>query len=167
MISIYVMRHGTTHANARHGLQGPLDGPENQLTEEGREGAREAGSILADTSFDLVLTSPAGRARETARLATQDRPFPTRIEPRIAEIDFGEADGMAMADWIAHTGMGELWRDYCWDKPFPGGESFLACWTRIHATLVDILAAQSYQVLPADSGERALATVAANWRDLL
>ena len=62
MKTVYFLRHGQTDSNkgARH------QGPEAMLSGKGRTQAECAARKLADESFDIIITSPLIRARQTA-----------------------------------------------------------------------------------------------------
>ncbi|HEY0222824.1 histidine phosphatase family protein [Lactovum miscens] len=64
MVTIYLMRHGETTANADHQMQGWTNSP---LTERGSRGIREIGKNLT-VNFDAAYSSDSGRAIETAKL---------------------------------------------------------------------------------------------------
>ncbi|GAK49253.1 phosphoglycerate mutase [Candidatus Moduliflexus flocculans] len=108
------IRHGQTDDNVRHAWQGQIDGPSNQLNAVGKEQARIAAEnlfaqlsesfgaalpTLAMSGKFVVLSSPLGRAKETAQtfldyLAGQTGiTLPLRIEPDLAEIFFGVVEG--------------------------------------------------------------------------
>ena len=74
---IYVIRHGETDGNHRGVLQGQMDLP---LNEKGRDLAILTGKALADVPFDLVISSPLSRARETAQLILTENHFWTPQE---------------------------------------------------------------------------------------
>lgn len=63
---LYIIRHGETRLNALGCLQGWTDKPLNQ---NGKDLAVITGEALKDIPFDLVITSPLKRARETGELA--------------------------------------------------------------------------------------------------
>lgn len=94
MTTIVLMRHGETDANRNAIVQGRTDNP---LNEEGRAQARRTGLFLAKKGevFDLVVSSPLSRARESARLVVSGFPFPTevRVVPELTERHFGDYDG--------------------------------------------------------------------------
>jgi broad specificity phosphatase PhoE len=62
MKTIYFLRHGQTMLNK--GFQ--HQGPEAMLSDKGRFQAQQASQRLADESFDIILTSPLIRAKQTA-----------------------------------------------------------------------------------------------------
>jgi broad specificity phosphatase PhoE len=85
---VFVVRHGQTAWSAVGRHTGRTDLP---LTPTGRQQGEALGKLLADRSFDLVLTSPLERARVTCELAGfGDR---AEIEPDLAEWDYGEFEG--------------------------------------------------------------------------
>lgn len=65
---IYIIRHGETEWNKLGRLQGRTDIP---LNETGRELTRRVGYALRDIPFSRVISSPLGRAVETARLVLE------------------------------------------------------------------------------------------------
>lgn len=62
MKTVYFLRHGQTELNRGWAHQYP----ETMLSEKGKEQARRAALALADTTFDVIVTSPLLRARHTA-----------------------------------------------------------------------------------------------------
>lgn len=137
---LYFARHGTTDDNVSGHLQGRADGPTNQLNAQGRAEAEAAGRVLTGVALDELWVSPLGRAQETARLLIGERTLVPREEPRLMEIDFGQAEGAVMSEWIAATGCGDTWRLAQWETSFPGGESYLDLLARIRLVTLDALA---------------------------
>ena len=92
---IYIIRHGQTEGNVAKQLQGRRDVP---LNETGKKQARDASKRLRDAgvSFSRVLTSPLGRARETARLVAGD--IAQVVDERLIEMDYGPYGGTSMLD---------------------------------------------------------------------
>ena len=88
---LYIMRHGKTEWNALKKLQGKTDIP---LSAEGREMAEKARAEYADVHFDVCFCSPLIRARETAEILLRGRGVPIISDDRLAEMCFGEAEGM-------------------------------------------------------------------------
>ncbi len=63
---LYIMRHGETSWNALKKIQGIADIP---LNEKGRALAKVTGEALKEIKFDLVITSPLCRAKETCQVS--------------------------------------------------------------------------------------------------
>ena len=109
---LWLVRHGETEwsRDGRHTSTTDLD-----LTEIGVEVARTLRERLADTSFDLVLTSPRSRARRTAELAG----FPdAEVDEDLVEWDYGDYEGISTPE-IRETV--PSWT--VWTHPTPGGET--------------------------------------------
>ena len=87
---LYIIRHGETPWNTQLRLQGQTD---IELNEKGRSLARATAQALRSVPFDLVITSPLSRARETAAIVAGDRDIPVLEDERIREISFGEMEG--------------------------------------------------------------------------
>jgi probable phosphoglycerate mutase len=110
---LWLARHGETEWSRDGRHTGKTDVP---LTEAGERAAWALGDRLAGTSFDLVVTSPLARARETARLAGfGDRAV---VEPDVREWDYGEYEGRTTPDIRSEV---PGWT--VWNAPVPGGES--------------------------------------------
>ncbi len=112
---VWLIRHGETEWSRSHKHTGLTDVP---LTEAGEAAAALLRPALADVAFDLVLTSPLVRARETARLAG----FPDAIpESDAHEVDYGDYEGVTTVT-IRESDPG--WT--VWSHPSPGGETLSA-----------------------------------------
>ena len=99
MTRLVLIRHAATAWNAAHRVQGRADVP---LSAEGRaEAARwrlPADLARADARW---VTSPLGRARETAALMGARH---AAVEPRLIEMDWGDWEGARLADLRARHG---------------------------------------------------------------
>jgi broad specificity phosphatase PhoE len=109
---LWLVRHGETEWSAAGRHTSHTDVP---LTARGRALAAELRERLAGVEFDLVLSSPLGRARETCRLAG----FGSRAEVTadLREWDYGSGEGLTTAQ-IRKTSPG--WT--VWTHDLPGGE---------------------------------------------
>ena len=138
--TIYYIRHGETDWNVAGRLQGRHDVP---LNARGRAQARRCGDILREiltrsdcnaADFDY-LSSPLGRARETMELARSTLGLPSdsyRIEPRLAEISFGDWEGFTIAQLHTSDPQRIAAREHDkWHFVPPGGESYEAVSARI------------------------------------
>ncbi|HVN50321.1 MAG TPA: histidine phosphatase family protein [Acidimicrobiales bacterium] len=126
-MALILVRHGRTEANATRRLLGRLDVP---LDEVGR--AQADALVAAVGPVDRVVTSPLRRTRETA--AGFDAP--TTVDERLVELDYGEYDGVPLADIPA-----SMWHDWRSDPEFapPGGESLVQLRRRVEAALVELV----------------------------
>jgi len=110
---IYVIRHGETEWSLSGQHTGVTDIP---LTDNGRAVARRLRPVLAEQTFQLVLTSPLRRARETCELAGLGAH--AAVEPDLHEWNYGDFEGLTTKQ-IHHKQPGwMLFRDGC-----PGGET--------------------------------------------
>lgn len=135
MAQLWFIRHFRTPWNAGGRLQGQRDialddplGAQDMATLAANRGA------LAGRDFALVLTSPLGRARQTAALHGFAGAEP---DPDLAEIAFGEWEGRTWADLeAAHPG---IWQSA--PHTLPLGETFADFTARIMCVRQRVLAA--------------------------
>lgn len=130
---LIIIRHGRTEANATGRLLGRLDVPLDDLGE--RQAAQLAATLMATTDrIDRVISSPLLRARQTA----DNLGLPVEIDDRFIEVDYGEYDGVPMADIPP-----DIWRLWRSDPDFapPGGESLAALQKRVSGGLDDLAVA--------------------------
>ncbi len=122
---IAFVRHGETPPN-RAGLLLGRGNP--SLTEAGREQAQQLAARLGALAPRAVLTSPLGRARDTAAPIAAAAGCAVEVDDRLIEIDYGEWDGRPFAD--LPLDVVERWRR---DPDFapPGGESLRVVGKRI------------------------------------
>ena len=130
---LIVIRHGRTESNAAGRLLGRLDIP---LDELGERQAEQLAATLRRTAggIDRVVSSPLQRARQTAAALG----LPVEIDERFIEVDYGDYDGLPLADIPA-----ELWATWRSDPDYtpPGGESLASLQTRVSSGLDDLLEA--------------------------
>jgi probable phosphoglycerate mutase len=110
---IWLIRHGETEWSLSGQHTGRTDIP---LTDAGRRRAVALKGTLAAHSFDLVLTSPLSRARETCALAGfADRGHVTND---LAEWDYGIFEGKTTKQIRADRPNWSIWQ-----TDVPGGET--------------------------------------------
>ena len=87
------LRHGESVGNAEERFQGQSDFP---LTEKGRRQALALAErwLRERMKFDLVLTSPLSRAKETAELIGSKLDVPVEADPIWLERNAGEVSGL-------------------------------------------------------------------------
>jgi len=107
-----ILRHGQTDWNIDFRLQGVTDIP---LNETGIAQARDAAAVIDPADWDLILTSPLSRARDTAKIVAEVNGLgEVLIEALLLERSFGEAEGLGHEEWKAK---------YSDTNLVPGGES--------------------------------------------
>jgi broad specificity phosphatase PhoE len=140
--TIYYVRHGLTDWNVQQRLQGRHDVP---LNAEGRAQSTRCGEVLLDllerdgkTPAELgYVSSPLGRARTTMEivrttLGLQPTDFP--VDARLAEIAFGEWEGLTYTDVLKRDKDVVARRESNkWGFMPPGGESYAQVTARISA----------------------------------
>ncbi|MCL2586764.1 MAG: histidine phosphatase family protein [Firmicutes bacterium] len=91
---IYFVRHGETVFNATGKWNGFVD---TTLTAKGAKQAVDLGRKIKDVKFDLVMCSPALRARQTCEMILASRPYELRpqviTDSRIMEWYSGDYEG--------------------------------------------------------------------------
>lgn len=127
MIAAFI-RHGQTDWNRDGLLQGSSDIPLNDM---GREQARDAFMTVRSKPWDAVVSSPLGRARETAQIIADGLGIPLGAAyPGLAERDYGPLEGSSAAAAI------ERWPD----RAYAGAESLDSVADRGTEALVRIAA---------------------------
>jgi broad specificity phosphatase PhoE len=145
LFKLYLARHGDTAWTESHRHTGRTDLP---LNERGEAHAARLGESLRGLAFARVLTSPLRRAAKTCALAGFGAA--ARVDPDLAEWDYGRYEGRRTSEVVQERPGWELYRDGC-----PGGESpddvaaradrFLA---RLHGAGDDVLAFSSGHAIP-------------------
>ncbi|MCB9948900.1 MAG: histidine phosphatase family protein [Rhodospirillaceae bacterium] len=157
MTPLVMMRHGPTEWAAGKWLQGRADVP---LSPSGREVVRRW-RLPPVVQGSLWLSSPLGRAVETARLLGHE----PRLEPRLIEADWGEWQGHtltelreAMPKVLQEAEAGGL------DFRPPGGESPRDVQARVLSLLAELGAGNRPAVAVCHKGViRAVYALAVGW----
>ncbi|MGM0969224.1 MAG: histidine phosphatase family protein [Bacillota bacterium] len=95
MTTICLVRHGETDWNAAKRIQGRTDIP---LNDTGKWQAEQTGLYLKDAHWDVVISSPLTRAKETAHLILKHIDAPLVIMDDFIERDYGDAEGMSFEE---------------------------------------------------------------------
>jgi probable phosphoglycerate mutase len=134
---IYLARHGETVWNLEKRYQGSGDSP---LTELGIFQAQQLAKYLENIDFNIIFTSPAGRARQTAEIIKGTRIQEIIINDGFAEINVGPWEGKYYYDTeIEQTEQYQaFWHSPHLYKP-EYGESFTEVGQRTFSTLRDIV----------------------------
>ena len=86
---LYVVRHGQTDKNKFGLVQGQT---EADLNEVGISEAEKLKELVASLDIDIVISSPLRRAKDTAKIITDDK-FSINIDDRLIERDWGMCEG--------------------------------------------------------------------------
>jgi broad specificity phosphatase PhoE len=93
------LRHGESEGNLKVILQGQTNSP---LTERGRQQARQVAERwqAAGVQFDVIITSPLERTRETAEIVAGVLGFAQEpcLDPVWIERSFGDLEGKTLAE---------------------------------------------------------------------
>ena len=133
---IYILRHGETALNTKAVMQGRLDEP---LNENGRSLAEMTGKAMKGIHFDYCISSPLGRAKETAEIVLREsgNDIPYSIDDRIIEIDFGDMEMKKISE------MGEEGSKFFMDPfhfaGFPNGETIQDVCNRTQEFLKELI----------------------------
>ena len=143
---ILLARHGETDDNREPiRIQGSRDTPLNDV---GRRQAAELAERVADDGIRSLYSSQLSRALETAEIVGERLGLRPTVDPRLAEADRGELEGLYWQDvarddpelYAAWRAAGERFR-------FPGGESLREQSDRVLAALSDVRAADRLPAL--------------------
>lgn len=91
MTTICIIRHGETDWNREGRIQGSADIPMNAT---GKEQAEKCATYLAQSNWDVIISSPLTRAKETALIINKKLQLPFIEMAAFKERDFGDAEGM-------------------------------------------------------------------------
>jgi alpha-ribazole phosphatase len=125
---LILVRHGRTAHNATQRLLGRLDLP---LDELGRRQAAALGALPELSNAVRVVTSPLGRAQETAAALGP----PVVVDGRWVELDYGIYDGLPLDEVPA-----ALWTKWDTDTSWApeGGESLADVGARVRDACEDL-----------------------------
>lgn len=137
MVTLYLVRHCAAKGNVDGKFQGRAD---CGITELGRAQLELVSLRLRNVPFAAIYTSPLLRAKKTAQGINQYHHVPLREAPGLLEIDLGEMDGMAWADFPRrYPQAADAWYHHSWDFAAPGGETMRAVWDRVWGAVQDIV----------------------------
>ncbi|MGF1600335.1 MAG: histidine phosphatase family protein [Acidimicrobiales bacterium] len=128
-MTLYIVRHGRTEANAGNQLLGRADPPLDPL------GRKQADALAAALPAGVtVVSSPLRRCRETAAAIGAA----VRVDERFIELDYGEYDLKPL-----HEVEGDVWTRWRADPDFrlPGGETLTELGQRVGAGLDELVPA--------------------------
>jgi broad specificity phosphatase PhoE len=152
---IYLIRHGETEWSLSGQHTGVSDIP---LTEHGRQQARLLRQGLVASNFQLVLTSPLRRARETCELAGLGEH--AEIDPDLMEWNYGDYEGLTSEQIHSDRTGWTIFKD----GGAPGGETAEQVGVRVDRVIARVRAARTGAALFAHG--HVLRVLAARWLGL-
>lgn len=131
---LYILRHGQTEWNLEGRMQGELNSP---LTPQGEMEAARQGEILRgrDLRGFAFITSPQGRAVQTAGIAFARVAQTVRTDDRLREIGVGEWSGLLRDTLPMPNAPDPYMAQY---EIAPNGEGIAAVTARCHAFLQEL-----------------------------
>jgi len=139
--TILAIRHGETVWNAEERFQGHQDSP---LTETGRRQVDALGRRLKGMTFDSLISSDLGRARETAAIIAGHTGHVVTSDSRLRERHYGVLEGLSIPEiQAAHAAVLERFNADDPDYVIPGGENHRMHYDRNIAWVEDLLAERS------------------------
>nr|WP_249308211.1 histidine phosphatase family protein [Lederbergia citrea] len=120
-----MIRHGETDWNALGKIQGKTDIP---LNKNGIQQAQECREFLKDSKWDVIITSPLKRAKQTAEIINEGLNVPLIEMDNFSERYFGDAEGMTLEERLTAYP----------DKNYPNQEDRLSFINRIMAGIKTI-----------------------------
>jgi len=137
-MKLLLLRHGETDGNRDRRYIGRTDLP---LNATGHQQAQAAAEALRHVAITEVHHSPLLRARQTAAAVAAGRSLPMFEDPRLAEVDFGEWEGLTYSEIEARDRERVwAWYDDPWQLAPPGGETLAQLDARVMSWLRDTTA---------------------------
>ncbi len=145
----YIFRHGETDWNLERRCQGHTD---TSLNQKGRLQAQALAQKMLDFSLDIIVSSDLKRALSTGEAVALKLGIPLIIDPRLREMNYGEAEGMLYPKAVEVYGA-ELWQKFqSFNEDndqiaFPGGETRKMARERFHQVLLELVENSPYKNL--------------------
>jgi broad specificity phosphatase PhoE len=137
MPTIILIRHGETDWNIEGRYQGQADPP---LNSNGMHQAQVLVTMLQDINLELLFSSPLRRAKQTAKLISEQLAIPLLEDSRLMEIHQGDWQARLRADIQAlYPDLFLAWETNPWGVNPPGGENLSSVQSRVYAAVDDII----------------------------
>lgn len=94
-MEICLVRHGETDWNKSGKIQGHTD---IELNKNGIIQANACANYLNNTPFELIITSPLKRAKQTAKIIAERKRLPLVEMDEFIERNYGDAEGMTVEE---------------------------------------------------------------------
>ena len=141
---VYLMRHGEVTYHRPDGRT--VFSTDVELTDEGRDQARQMGELLADVPIDLAAHTGLTRSRTTAEIVMAGREVPVREVGALREMQGGSIEGFSDERLEAEFIYG-MERAAEPGASFAGGESFAAFRDRVIPAFEALLVSPGWHTL--------------------
>lgn len=129
----HLSRHGQTHWNIEHRIQGQLD---SQLTAKGEQQALKLANLCHPLNITQILCSSLGRTTATAKICATKLQCPWKILPGIEERNFGIWQGKQTCEIQVNADYTEITSMVTDCKP-EQGESAIQLLTRFKKAIIE------------------------------
>ncbi|WP_265444178.1 histidine phosphatase family protein [Acetivibrio straminisolvens] len=145
-MKIYITRHGETQWNNEGLMQGWKN---SNLTDKGIENAKRLGERLKDIKFDVIYSSPLGRAIDTAKYINEKINAKVVLVESLKEMGFGIWEGMELnkIKELYFEQYTNFWERPHLYKPQEDGESFQELLVRVRNAWDEIIKAGGDNIL--------------------
>jgi broad specificity phosphatase PhoE len=136
-LTLYVVRHGETEFNSQGRYAGSTDIP---LNKRGVQQAAILAKDLQSIQFDIIVSSPMLRARQTADIINHGRSLPLKIMDGFSERNMGAYEGLTREEArLRHPKTWEKLSARGVDDAPEGGETIRQCNERVMAALSELI----------------------------
>jgi broad specificity phosphatase PhoE len=123
-MELLLVRHGEASHNSLENYNAAFNCPDPELTEVGKDHARQLGMRLRDIPIQRIYASDLMRAMRTAQILAEFIPAPLEVRGELREINMGR---LFLSTWEEierdMPGYATRWHRHDSDMPYPDGES--------------------------------------------
>lgn len=134
---VVFIRHGQTEWNLVKKTQGHLDSP---LTQKGLSQAKEVADKLKKYHFDIIISSPLGRALETAKILNDElKVGKLTTNANLAERDLGVLQGKTKEEsFMSFPQFFNENKRFIYESEIPYGETLSQFLSRIKTSMEEL-----------------------------
>ena len=134
--TFYIARHGQTNWNILGKTQGHGN---SDLTDKGKEQAKQLAYALKEYPIDMIFTSDLGRAVQTAEIIGNTLGVNVEQTPALREMGFGDWEGLLIEEIKKdHAKTYETWRNQPHLADIPNGETLHIIKDRVDNFIKDL-----------------------------
>lgn len=126
---ILIARHGETEWNTVGRMQGQKNSP---LTDTGVVQAKKLAQVVDGYDVERIISSPLGRAKETATVVAEHTALPVEFADQLREIDIGAYSSLTKSEVLDRNAeFFEQREENKWTCRWPNGESYADAFERV------------------------------------